>query len=264
MKGIIVIAIISSLIFNISLANIVYSKNGTSEESPQTREELEKKIRGLEEEISEKKEGLLSTGEAVLSEFVLIGFPVCDFIISHRIPAWRFAIDLGAIAFGIFVFTDDRLKREEIAELEDEKNALTDKLVSLSLPEEKEKEEVSKEKKRRGLPPLELISFNRTYLPKDYRVGRYSDELILTLILKNNTDKTIKAWRCFLVVKNPFGAILFETRLRDNVANIEPGEIGMAPFKWEDNQFINDEPFDKLMSYENLKLELQNVQVTSR
>jgi len=115
---------------------------------------------------------------------------------------------------------------------------------------------------RKG-PNLELVDFETKRLPVDYDASRYSPQAMLTLMVKNNTSKRIKAWKGLLIVKNAFGDILFRTRLTDGTANIHPGQIAKASYSWEDNQFVDDEPYDKLVVYskENLRLELTEAQL---
>ena len=110
---------------------------------------------------------------------------------------------------------------------------------------------------------LELVNFDVKGLPVNTDVSRYSAEAVLTLYVKNNTTKRIKAWKALVVIKNAFGDVLFRTRLTDGTANIAIGETEKASFSWEDNQFIVDEPYDKILSYskENLKIELKDIKL---
>lgn len=113
-------------------------------------------------------------------------------------------------------------------------------------------------------PALELIDFDTKRLPVNYDVSMYSPEAVLTLKVRNNTQKRIKAWKAVVIIKNAFGDVLFRARLTDGTANIGPGETEQASFSWEDNQFIEDEPYDKLVAYseENLRVELTEVQLS--
>ena len=115
---------------------------------------------------------------------------------------------------------------------------------------------------RKG-PDLELVDFETKRLPVNYDASRYSAEAVLTLMVKNNTSQRIKAWKGLLIVKNAFGDVLFRVRLTDGTANIAPGQIAEASYSWEDNQFIDDEVYDKLVAYskENLRLDLTEVQL---
>lgn len=112
-------------------------------------------------------------------------------------------------------------------------------------------------------PDLELVDFETKRLPVNYDASRYSAEAVLTLMVKNNTSQRIKAWKGLLIVKNAFGDVLFRVRLTDGTANIAPGQIAEASYSWEDNQFIDDEVYDKLVAYskENLRLDLTEVQL---
>ena len=111
--------------------------------------------------------------------------------------------------------------------------------------------------------PLELVSFNKVYLAKDIKNGQFSDKVYLSVKVKNNTNARISGWRGVLILSNGFGDTVFRGRLTDGTANIKPGGVAEAGFSWEDNQFIKDEPFDKLMAYsvENLAAEFTDVKL---
>ena len=110
---------------------------------------------------------------------------------------------------------------------------------------------------------LTLESFQKKVLYQDYDIGRYQDRVVLTLFVKNNSEREIKGWRALMTVKNPFGELLFDCELTAGDQKIKPGKTEKADFGWEDNPFIHDQPYDKLMGYseENLKIELSNIQV---
>jgi uncharacterized protein YgiM (DUF1202 family) len=113
-------------------------------------------------------------------------------------------------------------------------------------------------------PALELMDFETKLLPVNVNVSRFSAEAVLTLKVKNNTQTRIKAWKAVVIVKNAFGDVLLRARLTDGTADIAAGATEEASFSWEDNQFIDDEPYDKLAAYskENLRLELTEVQLS--
>ena len=120
-----------------------------------------------------------------------------------------------------------------------------------------EKKEVSKGE------VLTLERFKMKYVPQDYESDRYSDEVRLILFVKNNSNKEIKAWKALMTGKNPFEEELFTCNLTSGASNIKPGKTEKATFGWEDNPFIDGQPYDKLMSYseENLKIELSDIEV---
>ena len=115
---------------------------------------------------------------------------------------------------------------------------------------------LKQDSKKHHKSKLELVKFDISVFPKDIEDGRFSDVVYLTLYVKNNTSKRIKAWRAHTIVKNSFGDVLLKLTLTDGSANIAPGATEAAPFGWENNPFISDEPYDKLTSYskENLKV----------
>lgn len=110
---------------------------------------------------------------------------------------------------------------------------------------------------------LELVDFDIKGLPINTSVSRYSAEAVLTLYVKNNTSRKIKGWKILIGIKNSFGDTLFHTRLTNGMSNIDPGETEKASFSWEDNQFIADEPYDKILAYskENLKIEMKEIKL---
>jgi hypothetical protein len=116
---------------------------------------------------------------------------------------------------------------------------------------------------QREIEPISIEDFVKEHLPENPDINRYSNYVQLTLMIKNNTEKLIKAWRATLVVENPFGDILFRIQLTDGTASIRPRQIEKANFAWEDNMFINDEPYDQLLSYDkdNLKIKLSEIKV---
>lgn len=254
------ITMVLTLLLTLFFSQAISLKQQTEPEEIRTPEGVEKEIKALDEEISKKKEDLLSVGKMILSELVLIGLPLCDFIVSDRVPSWRLVVDIGAMLFGAFIFTEDRIKREEIADLEEKKQVLTAELAGLIFP----KPEVKEEDLKKRLPSLELVAFSRTYLPWDYRAGRYSDAVILNLALRNNTSKIIKTWWGFLVVKDQAGEVLFEAKVKDDKANIEPGGMVRASFRWENDPLREDEPFDVLVSHRVIGLELEKVEVVGK
>jgi len=96
---------------------------------------------------------------------------------------------------------------------------------------------------------VSITDWNVVRLTEDYDVGRYSDEARLTLSVKNETDKLIKGWRLFIEVRNAFGDLMGKLTLTGGQSRIEPGQTINATFAFEDNQFLDGEPFDYLTSY---------------
>ena len=110
--------------------------------------------------------------------------------------------------------------------------------------------------------PLELLDFDVTARPKDILNSRFSDTVVLTLHIKNNTSQRIKAWRLNLRVTNSFGDELVPSiQLTSGSANLKPGKIQKANFSWEDNEFLGDEVYDKLSGYSKETLQLHFLDV---
>ena len=178
--------------------------------------------------------------------------PICalvELIIKKKnVGVYTMVSILGLILVGLVIFSTTGLKTIESNLVADaNKSPKTDTEVSKPLSAIK----------------LQLINFDVKRLPVNYDVSRYRPKAVLTLYLKNNTSKRIKAWRALIIVKNAFGDVLFRARLTDGSANIPPGGTEKASFSWEDNQFIDDEPYDKLVAYskENIKIEIKEVQL---
>ena len=108
--------------------------------------------------------------------------------------------------------------------------------------------------------PVEILSFRFSHLPADFDAMRISSEARLSLTVRNTTNSRIVAWRGVLVVTDPFGDEQFRVQITDGTANLSPGATGEVIFSWEDNEFIDDEPFDKLVAFkDNIRIRLIDV-----
>jgi hypothetical protein len=110
---------------------------------------------------------------------------------------------------------------------------------------------------------ISLAGFDKTYLPPNRDAFEFSSRVRITLQVHNNGTRNIKAWRATLLVKNTFGDIILSSQLTDGTAAIAPGQTAEASYIWEDNPYIPDEPFDRLMAYDvsNLKPALTEASV---
>jgi hypothetical protein len=86
--------------------------------------------------------------------------------------------------------------------------------------------------------------WDKALLRKD---GEYEKQLGLFLHYQNNTDKKIIGVIIKVDILNPFGKIVYNTTYEDEVV-LEPNERLKNDKYWvfSDNQFINDEPYDRL------------------
>lgn len=78
------------------------------------------------------------------------------------------------------------------------------------------------------------------------RESEYGSNFVaLQLHYKNNTNTKIIGITAFVSIKNPFGKVVLENTYEDVVA-VEPDEKlrNNTYWKYEDNQFINGQPFD--------------------
>lgn len=110
---------------------------------------------------------------------------------------------------------------------------------------------------------LSLIDFNFMLREKDYNKDRYSNDVVIEFLLKNETDKIIKGYKILIEVKNSFGDLLniLEMISGDSILNVNESKADC--FLFEDNQFIDDEVYDNFTVYnkENLILTLTKCQV---
>ncbi len=97
---------------------------------------------------------------------------------------------------------------------------------------------------------LSLIDWTVENKLKNTDKNRYSDEAWLTLVLKNEENKLVKGWRVVVEVKNAFGDLLGQLQLTGGQSKIEPLKTTDATFAFENNQFIDREPYDYLTSYD--------------
>ena len=111
--------------------------------------------------------------------------------------------------------------------------------------------------------PITLQNFEITPRFKNYDLERYSDDVILSLYVKNNSGKKITGYRLFVRLRNAFGDHLSNLTLTVGDSILEPGEEDFPQFLWEDNQFIEEEVYDYLVTYSasNLKLTLTDAVV---
>lgn len=110
-------------------------------------------------------------------------------------------------------------------------------------------------------PTLELVDFDVKQLGVDYEAMRMLPKVILNLHVKNNTNKKINAWRAILVVKNAFGDQLIKGQVTDGTADVYPGQVKEAAFGWEDNPFMENEPYDKISAYSKNNLNVSLVEI---
>ena len=110
---------------------------------------------------------------------------------------------------------------------------------------------------------ISIEDFYKTHLPADLGTGKYFDEVQLTLLIRNNTHKTIKSWSAMLNVKNKFDTLLVKYQLTSGILSIKPGQIERSDVIWKDNQFVDGDVYDELISYDiaTLKLSLTDIEI---
>ena len=82
-------------------------------------------------------------------------------------------------------------------------------------------------------------------------IGKYEKYSIRFMpIFKNNYNKSIKAVKFDSTFLDPFGDKIYTLKEGKSEVSISPGKTSKTTlfYFWEDNQFINDQPYDKLLS----------------
>lgn len=110
---------------------------------------------------------------------------------------------------------------------------------------------------------ISIEDFHKTHFPADLSTGKYYDEVQLTVLIRNKTVKTIKSWSALLIVKNSFDGFLIKYQLPSGILSIKPGQIVSSVSIWRDDEFMDDDVYDKLMDYDpgNLKLSLTDIEI---
>ena len=90
------------------------------------------------------------------------------------------------------------------------------------------------------------------------RAGIYNESVRMTFWFRNNTDKTISGIDFTVVVRDAFKEDVLRSDMRVNVS-IMPGAKGgeQNVFFWEDNPYIQYEPFDRLNALRTGKAEIE-------
>jgi len=110
---------------------------------------------------------------------------------------------------------------------------------------------------------MQLMDFNIIPRSKDYENGRISDDLILSLKLKNVSGKSIQGYRITVDVRNGFGDLLKTLTITDGDENMENDTEEEAYFVFEYNKFIDNQVYDDVRSFSkaNLILKLIKTQI---
>ncbi|MGX9575769.1 hypothetical protein [Mesorhizobium sp. f-mel] len=83
---------------------------------------------------------------------------------------------------------------------------------------------------------------------KDLRRNIYNPRIELHLSFANASTKRVKAVALVITIKDAFGDMILTTEGKLDL-NIRPGGSDVSPsfFFWDDNEFINDDEFSKLI-----------------
>lgn len=96
--------------------------------------------------------------------------------------------------------------------------------------------------------PITLVKAKLSLQERDIRKQIYSRQIELVPTFKNDTKKTVVALEHTMTITDAFGDKIVDGRSRLDI-KIPPGKTVESDlfYSWEDNQFINNEPFDKLL-----------------
>lgn len=97
-------------------------------------------------------------------------------------------------------------------------------------------------------PYVQVVSINGTHSSKNYAASRFSDTATVSVVFKNVSDRTIVGLRGRLSVLDGFGKEVYGFGFRDD-DKLLPGKESRrgSGYQFEDNQFIDDQPYDKIL-----------------
>jgi hypothetical protein len=118
---------------------------------------------------------------------------------------------------------------------------------SSASPESKAEPQSTPEPEFDASPYVEVSSIAAHRYGKDYEVNRYSNTIMITPVFKNIGEKTIVGLRGHLSVLDGFGKEVYGFTFRSD-DKLAPGKDSAhsGGYKFEDNQFMSDEPYDKM------------------
>jgi len=110
--------------------------------------------------------------------------------------------------------------------------------------------------------PLVLVDFDTQDLHLGWDPNGTAAQLVLSLHLRNNTAKRVKAWKGLMTVYDSFGERILTRPVQDGDANINPGTVGISAFGWRDDREKENDLYDILSSYSerNLSIRLSEVE----
>jgi hypothetical protein len=105
--------------------------------------------------------------------------------------------------------------------------------------------------------PLSLVGWAVNKQKADIENHRFNDYVILVLTVRNETALPVKGWRLIVEAHNAFGDMLGQLQLTGGTSKIEVGGTTVGFFIFEDNPFINGEPYDYLTAYDKDTMSLE-------
>lgn len=96
--------------------------------------------------------------------------------------------------------------------------------------------------------PVRLASARFTIQNENYEQKIFRPRVELRLSFANSSAKAVAALALEISIKDAFGDIILSDDTKLDI-NLRPGGTGTSPtfFIWEHNQFMNDDPYSKLM-----------------
>jgi hypothetical protein len=98
-------------------------------------------------------------------------------------------------------------------------------------------------------PYVEVVSVTGSHHPKNITAGRFSSYVAISPVFKNLSGKTIVGLRGRISVQDGFAREVYSFTFRDD--DKLPSGRQSRPrggYSFEDNQFMHDEPYDKLVN----------------
>lgn len=87
--------------------------------------------------------------------------------------------------------------------------------------------------------------------------------IVLTLNVRNKTDKVVKAWRANCVVKDPYDKEIFTFVANGDAKEIADGAVEAYDFYFRENYFSGNGDYEQMREYnlKLIKLEFRDVEV---
>lgn len=104
--------------------------------------------------------------------------------------------------------------------------------------------------------PLTLVGLDLKTRPRG--ASSVLKELVVTLTMRNDGQRRVRAWKARVAFADVFGAPLLTENFQDGSASVAPTKGVAVSFAFPSNPYVGGQPFDKLTGYssENVKATL--------